>query len=190
MQENDGAVVGVIDHRIFHGGSVAVLPVLGIHGPVDQRSAHQTAHPGIGAAVRGPNHVHRTFPRRFAQQVIGLADLAAHAAIRQASEVRMVITVIGQLVALPVHPGYRIRVAGHVTAHHKKCSLDPSLGKAVQQAVGIWARAIVKGDGHQLTAGGPNRGNGRCQAQRNGQSQQGRENAFHERHLFPRFSPS
>ena len=185
MHQNDGSVKGVVDDVIFYRLGIAVLPILGIHRPVHQGSAHQAPNPGVGTPIRGPDQICSAPAAGFVQQFIGFLNLALHAAIRQAGQVGMVIAVIGHLMSLPVDPRHRLRIVPHIGPHHKEGHRNASSLQAVQKPVGIRSRAVVKGQRHQLLPGS-RRGwrDGQHQAGHPHHSQDQGQNSFHEQHLF------
>lgn len=94
----------------------------------------------------------------------------------------MVIAVVGHLVSLPVDPGHGIRVICYIGPHHEKSHLNAPGLQPVQQAAGIGARPIVKGQRHQLVSrGGLRRGD--RQGSQQCHSEQQHQNSFHEQHL-------
>ena len=183
MDQNDSAVVGIFHNVIFDCLCIAVLPVFGVYRPIDQRSTHRRPDPGIGAAVGRTDQICRPLPTGQVQQGVGPLNLAPYPAIRQVSQIRVVIAVVGHLVSLPVDPGHSIRVIFYIGPHHEEGHLNAPGLQPVQQAAGMGAWPIVKRERHQLAPRG-GLGWSDSQSGQQCQSEQQHQNSFHEQHLF------
>ena len=147
VHQNNIAVLRLLHDDLLHMIGIAVLPVLGVHAPVDDRIAKLCGYRldiRVDAAAYRTQHL-RCLPRNILDRIGRIVNLAADVIRAEAGQVahRMIHGVVAQLMAFVYHARQHIRYLGDTLTDHQKRSNRAALLEAVQQIVGQAVRIAV-----------------------------------------------
>ena len=147
VHENDGPVPGLGEDQSGLPLGIAVLPILRVDGPEDDGAPGPAFNALVQDSIWGAQQK-VVVPQNLLEQGTGALHLGRKVRSVQPGEEYMVIGVNADLMPLPVHALYHIRVGLRLSAHQEEGGLHPALRQGVQQAGGGGAPgAVVEGQG-------------------------------------------
>ena len=150
MQQNDRAVLHLVDQLLTETVGVVVVPVLHGQRPVEEGHAADLQHGLVCVAVGRADHIPRVEAERGVENLVRVAELVADLVLRELGQIGMVVGVAADLVSVLPRAPDDLRVVLRVHALHEEGDPRAALLQPVQQALGVLGRAVVKCEGDEL----------------------------------------
>ena len=132
------------------GYDATCICTVGVCQLTSPTSVEQGENARVEIPVRRSYKICKAASEYVVQNVLGVADLPAHSVVGEAGELRVVVSVLGDLMALAQDPARRIVIGLGAHSKLEEGRLNAPRRKTVEQALCIRSGAVVKGQRDQL----------------------------------------
>ena len=179
VRKDDRAVEGGVYDAVAHGIAVAVAPIERVDRPHDRGHLDLLHHAVVIIAVGRAKHHAELHTDGIVELLCRLAQLPRDLVVVAFGKLRVIVCMLRDLVSFIEGAAHCLFAAADTLADDEEGRARAALLQAVEQLLGIRARAVVKGQGNQFLLARRRGLHHRQQRHQTAQGQCYRNQAFH-----------